>query len=791
MGVSFLSGSMDDRSLRALEFYSILNLLSSFSISPLGEKKAKALRPVSERRIIESRLNEVTEFQEVLKEGKDPPLQGLRDIEPILRRLEVEGSVLQAQEVLELEDQIKRCRELRRFFLKSDLHVPLLKEKVQRFSDLKSLEKEILHSLDPKGEVLDRASPLLSEIRHHLNKVREKAKGILETFFRQEELRPLFQEPLITLRNGRYVILLKSEFKHRLEGIIHDQSHSQKSLFFEPLSVVALNNEISVLLAEEKEEEYRILKNLSEKLRANLPSFWNDFEILSELDLLYAMARFSLHLKATPPKFNPRGRIDLKKARNPLLVFQNEKTVVPIDLRLEENQKILVISGANAGGKTVALKTLGLLVLMAQSGLPIPVEEGSEMPIFEEVFAVIGDEQSVEGNLSTFSAHLLHVDEILKRSGPQSLVLLDELGVGTNATEGCALAMGFLDRFREKGTSVVVTTHFEGLKAYGYLHPEVQNVKVDFNEETMEPLYTLSYGTSGMSNAFMVAEKLGISSEVLERAKTYREEGGEKISHVLQTLEKLKSETEKEKLKLREIKEEVESNRKRLKETIDRIKKRREEILLQAEMKAKRLTQAMEEELKRWLKEQKEKKPPSLIRRREIHEIRERYFPSTKKKSPLESSLDWRIGDRVWIESLKQEGILLRTFESNGRAEVLLDQARGVVPLSDLKRIEGQKEEKSPPEGGVKPLFQKKSLEVPSQLNVIGLSVEDALSVVDKFIDQALYHGLEKVQIIHGIGSGKLRTAIGKFLESHRGVKHFSPGDLTKGGQGVTVVELR
>lgn len=782
---------MDDRSIRALEFYSILNLLSSFSISPLGEKKAKALRPLADQTIIESRLNEVTEFQEVLKEGKDPPLQGLRDIESILKRLEVEGSVLQAQEILELEDQIRRCQELRRFFLKSDLPIPLLKEKAQRFSDLKSIEKEISSHLDPKGEILDRASPLLSEIRHHLNKVREKAKGILEAFFRQEELKSLFQEPLITLRNGRYVVLLKSEFKHRLEGIIHDQSQSQKSLFFEPLSVVSLNNEISILLAEEKEEEYRILKNLSEKLRAKLSSFWNDFEILSELDLLYAMARFSLHLKATKPKLNQKGKINLKKARNPLLVFQNKKRVVPIDLRLEEDQKILVISGANAGGKTVALKTLGLLILMAQSGLPIPVEEGSEMPVFEEVFAVIGDEQSVEGNLSTFSAHLLHVDEILKRSGPQSLVLLDELGVGTNATEGCALAMGFLDQFREKGASVVVTTHFEGLKAYGYLHPEVQNVKVDFNEESMEPQYTLSYGASGMSNAFMVAEKLGISSEVLERAKKYREEGGEKISHVLQILEKLKSEVEEEKLKLQEIKEEVENHRKRLRESLDRIKKRREEILLQAEMKARRLTQAMEEELKKWLKEQKERKPQIPIRRREIHEIREKYFPSTKKKSPLEGSMDLKIGDRVWIESLKKEGILLKTFEHHDRAEVLLDQARGVVSLSDLKRIESPQEEKTPPDGGVKSFFKKESLEVPSQLNVIGLTVEDALTVVDKFIDQALYHGLEKVQIIHGIGSGKLRAAIGKFLESHRGVKHFSPGDLTKGGQGVTVVELR
>jgi len=780
---------MDDRSLRALEFYSILNLLSSFSISPLGEKRAKALRPITDLRIIESRLTEVTEFQDILKEGKDPPLQGLKDIEPILRRLEVEGSVLQVQEILELEGQIKRCRELKRFFLKSEVKAPTLKEKVLQFSDLNSLEKEILHHLDPKGGLLDRASPSLSEIRHHLEKAREKAKGILETLLRQEELKPLFQEPLITLRNGRYVVLLKSEFKHRLEGIIHDQSHSQKSLFFEPLSVVSLNNEISILLAEEKEEEERILKALSEKLRAELSSFWNDLERLSELDLLYAMARFSLHLKGIRPQLNQTGKIDLKKARNPLLFFQDERKVVPVDLRLGEHQKILVISGANAGGKTVALKTLGLLILMAQSGLPIPVEEGSEMPIFKDLFAVIGDEQSVEGNLSTFSAHLLHVDEVLKRSGPHTLVLLDELGVGTNASEGCALAMGFLDRFKEKGASVVVTTHFEGLKAYGYLHPEVENVKVDFDEETMEPRYTLSYGASGMSNAFLVAEKLGISPEVLERARKYREEGGEQISQALQALEKLKAEAEGEKLKLQGMREEVEKIRQRLKETLDRIKKRREEIYSQMEAKVRRLAQAVEEELKEWLKQQKEKKSPTSIRKKEIHEIRERYFPSTKKRTFMEGPLNLKPGDQVWIESLKKEGILLKIVEPSNRTEVILDQARVVVPLSDLKRMEDREEKKTTSE--TEPFFRKKGSEVPSQLNVIGLTVEDALSVVDKFIDQALYHGLEKVQIIHGIGSGRLRTAIRKFLESHQGVKHYSPGDLNKGGLGITVVELR
>ncbi|MGQ9508902.1 MAG: endonuclease MutS2 [Thermodesulfobacteriota bacterium] len=778
---------MDDRSLRALEFYLILERLSSFSISPLGQKRSKSLRPTRDRGFIETRLTEVTEFQELLKKGKDPPLQGLKDLEPILKRLEIEGAVLSVEEILELKDQLKRCRILRQFFLKQDVDAPTLREKVLRFSDLKSLEKEILEAIDPKGEILDKASPVLLEIRHRLEVVREKAKGVLESLLREEELQPIFQDHLITLRNGRYVLLIKSEFKHRLEGIIHDQSHTQKSLFFEPLRVVPLNNEISILLTEEKDEEYRIRKVISEKLRAKISSLWNDIEILGELDLLYAMARLSLHLQATKPKLNEKGKIELRKARNPILFLQDREKVVPIDLCLGERKKILILSGANGGGKTVALKTLGLLVLMVQSGLPLPVEEGSEITLFDEVFAVIGDEQSVEENLSSFSAHLLHVDGILKKSSPQTLVLIDELGVGTSAWEGCALAMGFLDEFREIGATVVITTHFDGLKTYGYLYPEVENVKVDFDEVTLEPRYTLLYGAIGMSNAFLVAEKLGISQKILQRAKAYREGGDEKISKALDTLDRLKGQVEAEKIKLQIMKEEVERTRQRLKESLEQIKKKRVEILSRVEAKARKLAQEVEEELKAWLKEQKENKPLSSIRRMEIQEIKARYFPSVREKGPPGSPLNLKSGDRVWIEGLRKEGTILNILYQSNRVEVLIDQARVILPLSDLKRIDEEKKTSS----GSKPLFESNQTVVPSKLNVIGLRVEEALPVVDKFIDQALYHGLEKVQIIHGIGSGRLRTAIGKYLESHRGVKQFGPGDLSQGGHGITVVELR
>jgi len=339
---------------------------------------------------------------------------------------------------------------------------------------------------------------------------------------------------------------VKSSYKNRLDGIVHDQSQSRMTIFFEPLQVISINNEINLLMGEEKEEEYRILADLSMKVREEIRNLETDFETVGDLDLLYAVAKFSILLKCVQPDLTEDGGVELRMARHPLLAFQRGSEVVPIHLQLGDGIKTLIISGANAGGKTVALKTLGLLTLMVQCGIPIPVAEGSEAGVFNNVYAVIGDEQNIGENLSTFSSHLLHLNQIVEKAGPHSLVLLDELGVGTDAQEGSALAMGFLDRFRERGASIVVTTHFDRLKAYGYLHPDVENVAVEFDEKTLVPRYTLSYGSSGLSNAFLVAEKLGIPGEILEKARQYREGGGQEVSRVLGILERLKSEAERE-----------------------------------------------------------------------------------------------------------------------------------------------------------------------------------------------------------------------------------------------------
>jgi DNA mismatch repair protein MutS2 len=780
---------MDDRSLKSLEFYHLIDILKEYSVSTLGRKRCDALRPSKDLPLIQSRLAEVVELKKIFETEGEIPLRGLKDIEGIFQKLEVEGSVLDVRELLDLHEQVVLCRGLRRFFQRlENVRAPRLQEKISRLSYQKSLEKEILQAVNIKGEILDRASPALLDIRHRLGGVREKAKGVLESLLHQEYLQSIFQEQLITIRNGRYVLPIKSDAERRLDGIIHDHSQSRMTYFLEPFQVVPLNNEINLLIGEEREEEYRILADLSDKVREERQNLWNDFEILGELDLLYAMAKLSVRLKGISPLLNEEGKVEMKEARNPLLTLQRETQVVPITLRMGDGHRILIVSGANAGGKTVALKTLGLLTLMVQSGLPIPVAEGSQVGIFQDIFAVIGDEQNIEENLSTFSSHLLHVNQILEKAGPRSLVLLDELGVGTHAQEGCALAMGFLDRFRERGASVVVTTHFDRLKTYGYLHPDVENVAVEFDEKTLEPKYRLAYGSSGLSNAFLIAEKLGISAEVLGAARMHQDGSDEEVRQALEALGSLKRDAERERLEALKMREEIGLERQRLKKILETIKERRLEIYAKAEEKAKKAIQKVEEELKEWVRRRKEEKAPLSLRHKELQEIKDKFLPSFSKKGSSAMQGGLKVGERVRIESLRSDGILTSVVKPLNRAEVVTDKAKVTAPLSEIVQVTGEKEEPAQKSQ----TFLKGAVEEPSsQLNVMGLSVEDALSQVDKFIDQALLHGLEKVQIVHGVGSGRLRNAIGQYLKGHRAVKSFSPGETLKGGRGITIVELR
>lgn len=787
---------MDDRSLAVLDFPLLIDSLKGLSASPLGRKRCEALKPSKDLSLIRSRLSVVLEVKEMVETIGPPPIQGLKDIEVLLKRLEVEESVLTAQELAELYDQISLYGATRRFFDSVETtRAPLLLKRIADLRPLKTLEKEILRTVNPKGEILDSASASLLEIRDQLRETRERTKAVLEHLLRREDLQPMFQEQLVTVRNGRYVVLIKSDHEHRLQGIVHDQSQSRKTYFFEPLQVVSHNNEISILIGEEKEEEYRILSELSKKIRGEIETLWTDFELIGELDFLYAMARFSILLKCVQPLLTEGGPIEMTRARHPLLLLQKKDPVVPIDLKIGEGKRVLIVSGANAGGKTVALKTLGLLTLMVECGLPIPVAEGSRAAVFEDVFAMIGDEQNIEENLSTFSSHLVHLNRILEGAGPRSLVLLDELGVGTDASEGCALAMAFLDQLRDRNSTVVVTTHFDRLKVYGYLHPDVENVSVEFDERTLDPRYTLSYGSAGVSNAFLIAEKLGLPEGIVSRAREYRTGGEQELTQALEELERLKTGARNERQELLDLKTEADAVRVRLRKLLDGMKGKREEILNRAEEKARKAAQKVEDELKEWARRQKEerKAPSSVLRssrdRKEIQGIKEKYFPTARRQHAPAAPGGVKVGDRVRVEGLRTEGVLMSVEERSKRAEVMMGDRRVKVSLSDLRPSSGEENKEdhrsqvpSPPGAGVE--------DVPSELNIIGLTVDEALPLVDRFIDQALLHGREKVHIIHGIGSGRLRDAVARYLRDHSRVKSYGLGDPMKGGAGVTYIEL-
>lgn len=745
--------------------------------------------------MIQARSAEVFELRQILETVGDFPIKGILEIDEILRKLSVEESVLTVQELLAICDQISLVSRVRTFLQRSEtVPVPHLQEKISRFSSHRSLEDEISRAMSREGGICDDASASLLEIRHRLRLLHEKVNRVLENLLQRRDLQPIFQDQFITLRNGRSVLPVKSDHQHRLSGIVHDQSQTRMTLFIEPLEVVPLNNEINMLVGEEKEEEYRILSELSKKARAEIRSFEQDYEILGDLDLLYAMATFSTRLKSVQPLLNEQGRVDLREARHPLLFLQKGEGCVPITLRIGGEIKGIIMSGANAGGKTVALKTLGLLTAMAQSGLPIPAAEGSEVAVFQDIFCLIGDEQDIERSLSTFSSHLLHLNQILERANSSSLILLDELGVGTHASEGSALAMGFLDELRARGATIGVSTHFDGLKVYGYLYPDVENVAVEFDEVTLEPKYTLSYGLSGMSNAFMIAEKLAVSPRVLRKARMYHDGEEQEVARTLAVLEKLKVETEKERQHLLTLKEDVSRERENVREILQRIKGKREQIFMQAEEKARKAVRKLDEELREWVRRQKEERKGQ--RRiigtsspgKEIQRIKETFFPS--RKAPERRPGELRVGDRVSVEPLRYTGTVSKVEEPLRRVEVVTEKGRVKASFGDVVKV---KEEEESPSGCVSGMEDRSTDEVqrvPSQVNLIGLTIEDALPILDKFLDQALLKGVERIQVIHGFGTGRLRAAIAKYLSEHANVKQFGPGNPAEGGAGVTVVEL-
>lgn len=758
---------MDERALRVLEFLQFLQALKKYAVSDVGQTLCLALRPVSEKGAIDRSLREVAEAHDILQEEGGLPLQGTQEVRPLLDRARAEGACLPPEELIQICSTLVAAGRVQQFLRRKTLGHPLMAQWLEKIPEVPELIEDLKATFGPRGEILDTASPGLQQIRQAISRLRSRIRQALESLWDRDEYQRIFQEEIITLRNERYVVAVKAEFKNNLSGIIHDQSQSKATYFIEPLATVEDNNDLHLLLKDEKEEERRILLALTAQIQEHTEEISRAVEVLGHLDLVFAKAKWAQAFRGTIPLLNDQGSWHLRDARHPLLEPQS---VVPIDLHLDPGKSTVIITGANTGGKTVALKTLGLLTLMAQCGIPVPAAEGSEVAVFHHLFADIGDEQNIQAHLSTFSAWTLAVAKILREADPSSLVLMDEVGGGTDPTEGAALTMALLDELRARGAKTVVTTHLHGLKAYGAIHPDVVNVSVEFNPGTLRPTYRLVYGRPGESYALLMAEKWGFPHEVVERAQAYLGEGDRKVSQLLQSLEQTQQEMEAKRAEAEQMRQEAEKAREESEALKQRAQKEEEALLAKAREEAQRVVHQAKEELRGLINEFKAKG------RTDIHRLEQKIRAEEQRIGTLGSPKEG------------QE----RAFKSRGNLGAdakgsRLGSSRNLAAEAWEDPEETAKTQVRPSSRG---LVQ---YEIPSaarELKVIGLHVEEALPLVDKAIDDAYLGGLKELEVIHGAGTGRLRQAIRQQLHDHVFVRAFRPGGPGRGGDGMTVVEI-
>ncbi len=813
-------GLMNPKSLRALEYSKILDKLAAHSSFSAGRDLALALQPSTDFDEVTRRQRETSEAKDLLARRGNVTVGGARDVRPQARQARV-GAILQPQDFLAIRDTLVAARTLRNTISRLADQLPLLNDTARRLEDCPRLVEAIDQVFNDAGEIVDHATPRLARIRHDLLAAEDRLRTRLDRLIASPEARKYLQEPLITQREGRYVIPLKAEFKGRIPGLIHDTSASGATLFVEPLAVVELGNRVRELQLEEQREIERILRELSNHVSTCADHIRQTVEALAALDLALAKANYSFALKAVEPELWPlqssrgaeetwgRGHTETRgrgespyprvsasprlpvsptfhyvQARHPLL---DPATVVPIDVHIGKDFRILVITGPNTGGKTVALKTVGLLTLMAQSGLHIPAQEGSGLTVFSGVYADIGDEQSIEQNLSTFSSHLTNIIDTLRQADARALVLLDELGAGTDPVEGSALARAILESLLERRITTLATTHYSELKAFAHATPGVQNASVEFDVETLSPTYELTIGLPGRSNAFAIAQRLGLQWPVLERAKHWLSESDLRIEDMLSEIRAARQEAVAARQTAEESRRTVGQAERELQARLAAVEAERREILNQARQQAGQELEAVREEIRRLRRQLDQARSREAFTQalQEVEALREAVepLPSPPRPAPVDGPREVQVGDTVWVESLKAQAQVIGL--SNGQAEIALGAFRAKVPIESL-------EIRSPslvtePEVRV---TTTRPVDVPLELNVIGQRAEEAVRQVENYLDQAALAGLARVRIVHGKGTGALRRAIRELLDKHPLVTSHRPGDRYEGEEGATVVEL-
>lgn len=792
---------MKEKTLKTLEYYKIISLLEDKAESSLGKSLVRDLKPYKEVSLIEGLQAETQEAYEIIMARGNPPLFGIKDLREYLKRVEIGGS-LSPKGLLMVSDSLRVTRALKDYIKKDrgdrEGSYPIIEERISSLVSLKYLEDEINKAIISEEEISDNASPRLQSIRRQIRQKNDSIRSKLNSIIGSDTYKKHLQDNIITMREGRYVVPVRQESKSFVKGLVHDISSSGATVFVEPMAVVELNNQLKELEVSEREEIERILKELSLLVKENSDLIRLNQEALKNLDFIFAKGKLAIDQNAIRPKLNTRGYTNLKAAKHPLLKVEK---IVPIDIYIGDEFNSLIITGPNTGGKTVSLKTLGLLTLMAQSGLHIPCHQESEVGVFNKVFADIGDEQSIEQSLSTFSSHMTNIVSILEDLEENSLVLFDELGAGTDPTEGAALAMAILDNLLNRKIRTVATTHYSQLKAYALTRENVKNASVEFDIETLSPTYRLLIGVPGKSNAFEISKRLGLQDYIIDEAKKLISRENIDLEDLLQALEKDRLEAEENRAKSERYKDEALDLRRELEEERNKTKAMRDKILEKAKEEARLIYKSAKEEADFIVKDLRE--ISAEIEKDRNKKIQESQEKLRGKLKDLEADIadnvlnvrsnkppkNLKVGESVRVLSFNQIGTVVTEPDNNGDLIVQVGIMKINTNLKSLKRESGEEVEKI--KSKTKKIIKNKSKSIKTEVDLRGMNLDDAFLEVDKYLDDAYIAGLKEVQIIHGKGTGVLREGIGSYLRGHRLVKSFRLGDISEGGDGVTVASLK
>lgn len=792
---------MNQKALTSLEYYKIIDRLTEKASSPMGRELCRRLLPsanIEEIRLMQVQTRDA--LTRLFQKGS-VSFGGVKDVRSSLKRLEI-GSALGIQEILSICALLENTSRVKAYSRndRSDAPSDSLDTMFQQLSPLTPLSAEIRRCILSEDEISDDASPALRQIRRNMkitnDRIHTQLSGLVSG-----SARTYLQDTVITMRNGRYCIPVKAEYKGQVPGMIHDQSSTGSTLFIEPMAVVKLNNDMRELELQEEKEIEVILADLSQQIAMEQEAIALDFTLMVQLDFIFARAALAMEMNGTEPIFNEEGHVLLKKARHPLIP---KKQVVPIDIRLGDSFDLLIITGPNTGGKTVSLKTVGLLTLMGQAGLHIPALDRSELSLFHEIYADIGDEQSIEQSLSTFSSHMTNIVSFLEKADSRSLVLFDELGAGTDPTEGAALAISILSYLHEKGVRTMATTHYSELKVYALSTPGVENACCEFNVETLRPTYRLLIGIPGKSNAFAISSKLGLSDDIIQRAREQISEQDESFEDVLSSLEENRVTLENERLEIQKYKQEIQDLKSQLETRQEKLEAQRDKILKKANEEAHKVLEEAKEyadqTMKLFHKFQKNNVDTSAVER-ERQELRRRMNKAeskmAEKNKPQKPSKeltakDIHPGDSVKVLSMNLKGTVGSRPDSKGYLFVQMGIIRSKVHLSDLELVdEPVITTPSLQKTGAGKIRMSKSSSISTEINLLGRTVDEAIAELDKYLDDAYIAHLKSVRVVHGKGTGALRKGIHDYLRRQKHVASFRLGEFGEGDAGVTIVEFK